>query len=113
MKEQVLKIIRDRIAEMLVKNKWPLLDVTSGAYTEEVEAEIAEEHAKVIEALHEQDVSGLDKLALLSASAELQIAMKAADLDAKARKAKLAEIRKHLSKGETALIADEEDEDDE
>ncbi|USN98373.1 MAG: SPFH domain-containing protein [Phycisphaeraceae bacterium] len=40
MKEQVLKIIRDRIAEMLVKNKWPLLDVTSGAYTEEVEQQV-------------------------------------------------------------------------
>ncbi len=40
MKEQVLKIIRDRIAEMCVKNKWPLLDVTSGAYTEEVEKDV-------------------------------------------------------------------------
>ena len=30
MKEQVLKVIRDRIAELFVKNKWPLLDVTSG-----------------------------------------------------------------------------------
>jgi hypothetical protein len=29
MKEQVLKVIRDRIAELLVKNKWPLLDVSS------------------------------------------------------------------------------------
>ena len=37
MKEQVLKVIRDRIGELLVKNKWPLLDVTSGAYTEEIE----------------------------------------------------------------------------
>lgn len=37
MKEQVLKVIRDRIGELLVKNKWPLLDVTSGAYTEELE----------------------------------------------------------------------------
>jgi membrane protease subunit (stomatin/prohibitin family) len=37
MKEQVLKVIRDRIAELFVKNKWPLLDVTSGAYTEEIE----------------------------------------------------------------------------
>lgn len=37
MKEQVLKVLRDRIAELCVKNKWPLLDVTSGAYTEEVE----------------------------------------------------------------------------
>lgn len=40
MKEQVLKIIRDRIAELLVKNKWPLLDVTSGAYTEELEQQV-------------------------------------------------------------------------
>ncbi|MEM7518241.1 MAG: SPFH domain-containing protein, partial [Planctomycetota bacterium] len=31
MKEQVLKVIRDHISELLVKNKWPLLDVTSGA----------------------------------------------------------------------------------
>jgi len=40
MKEQVLKVIRDRIGELLVKNKWPLLDVTSGAYTEEVETDV-------------------------------------------------------------------------
>lgn len=40
MKEQVLKVIRDRIAELLVKNKWPLLDVTSGAYTEELEQQV-------------------------------------------------------------------------
>jgi membrane protease subunit (stomatin/prohibitin family) len=39
-KNQVLKVIRDRIAELLVKKKWPLLDVTSGAYTEEVEQEV-------------------------------------------------------------------------
>jgi len=40
LKEQVLKVIRDRIAELLVKNKWPLLDVTSGAYTEEIETDV-------------------------------------------------------------------------
>jgi len=40
MKEQVLKVIRDHTAELLVKNKWPLLDVTSGAYTEEIEQEV-------------------------------------------------------------------------
>ncbi len=39
-KNQVLKVIRDRIAELLVKKKWPLLDVTSGAYTEEIETEV-------------------------------------------------------------------------
>jgi len=40
MKEMVLKVIRDRIGELLVKNKWPLLDVTSGAYTEEIERDV-------------------------------------------------------------------------
>src|SRR5260370_1345020 len=38
-RNQVLKVIRDRIAELLVKKKWPLLDVTSGAYTEEIETD--------------------------------------------------------------------------
>ncbi|MCA8980664.1 MAG: SPFH domain-containing protein [Planctomycetes bacterium] len=42
MKEQVLKVIRDRIAELFVKNKWPMLDVTSGAYTEEIEKNVLE-----------------------------------------------------------------------
>ena len=40
MKEQVLKVLRDRIGQLFVKNKWPLLDVTSGAYTEEIEADV-------------------------------------------------------------------------
>lgn len=39
-KSQVLKVTRDRIAELLVKKRWPLLDVTSGAYTEEIEQEV-------------------------------------------------------------------------
>ncbi|QRK04184.1 SPFH domain-containing protein [Archangium violaceum] len=39
-KGQVLKVTRDRIAELLVKKRWPLLDVTSGAYTEEIETEV-------------------------------------------------------------------------
>lgn len=39
-KNQVLKTTRDRIAELLVKKKWPLLEVTSGAYTEELEQEV-------------------------------------------------------------------------
>ncbi len=39
-KSQVLKVTRDRVAELLVKKKWPLLDVTSGAYTEEIEQDV-------------------------------------------------------------------------
>jgi membrane protease subunit (stomatin/prohibitin family) len=50
MKEQVLKVIRDRIAELFVKNKWPLLDVTSGAYTEEIEQDVLKGVAQHVEA---------------------------------------------------------------
>jgi len=39
-KSQVMKVVRDRVAELLVKKKWPLLDVTSGAYTEEIEQDV-------------------------------------------------------------------------
>jgi membrane protease subunit (stomatin/prohibitin family) len=39
-KSQMLKVTKDRIAELLVKKRWPLLDVTSGAYTEEIETEV-------------------------------------------------------------------------
>ena len=42
MREQVLKVLRDSIAELLVKRKWPLLDVTSGAYTTELERDVLE-----------------------------------------------------------------------
>src|SRR5262249_2107077 len=36
-RDQVLKVIRERIAVLLVNKKWPLRDVSSGAYTEEIE----------------------------------------------------------------------------
>jgi predicted nucleic acid-binding Zn ribbon protein len=39
-KQLVLKVIRDRCAELVVKKDWPLLKVTSGAYTEEIETEV-------------------------------------------------------------------------
>lgn len=39
-KELMLKTIRDDIAELVVKQRWPLLDVTSGAYTLEIEKEV-------------------------------------------------------------------------
>ena len=41
-KQQVLKVIRDHTAELIVKQKWPLLDVVSGAYTEEIEEYVIE-----------------------------------------------------------------------
>jgi membrane protease subunit (stomatin/prohibitin family) len=41
-KNQLLKVIRDRIAEMMVKQNIPLLNVTSGAFTEEIEQTVIE-----------------------------------------------------------------------
>jgi membrane protease subunit (stomatin/prohibitin family) len=41
-KELVLKTIKDDIAELCVQKKWPLLDVTSGAYTEEICKQVIE-----------------------------------------------------------------------
>jgi len=38
-RDQVLKVMKDDIAELCVKKKWPLTDVVSGAYTEEIEQE--------------------------------------------------------------------------
>lgn len=36
-KSQVQKTIKDHIAELIVKENWPVMKVTSGAYTEEIE----------------------------------------------------------------------------
>jgi len=76
MKEQVLKVLRDRISQLCVKNKWPLLDVTSGAYTEELETEalsgldthVASYGIKIVRlgnfviAIREEDAANLKKL---------------------------------------------------
>jgi len=49
LKEQVLKVLRDTIAELIVKQKWPLLDVTSGAYTVEIEQSVLKSVAPHVE----------------------------------------------------------------
>ena len=36
-KSQVQKTIKDHIAELIVKENWPVMKVSSGAYTEEIE----------------------------------------------------------------------------
>jgi membrane protease subunit (stomatin/prohibitin family) len=37
-KSQVQKVMKDGVAELIVKQNWPMLNVTSGAYTDEIEA---------------------------------------------------------------------------
>lgn len=48
-KSQLMKTVKDHIAEYLVKAKMPLLDVTSGAYTEEIEEGVLLKAKKHIE----------------------------------------------------------------
>jgi hypothetical protein len=48
-KSQVQKTMKDGIAELIVKQNWPMMKVTSGAYTEEIEASTLEAVRKNIE----------------------------------------------------------------
>ncbi len=48
-KNLLLKTMRDDVAELMVKKKWPLLDVTSGAYTEEIETAVLEKAKKHVD----------------------------------------------------------------
>ncbi len=41
-KSQVQKVMKDGIAELIVKQSWPLMKVTSGAYTDEIEVSTLE-----------------------------------------------------------------------
>ena len=73
------------------------------------EAKIEAARAEAIERIEREDISGLDKLAVLNASIEVMAAQRAGEVSAEHRKVKLAELRKHLVKNETALIAHEVD----
>ena len=48
-KSQVQKVMKDDIAELIVKQSWPLMKVTSGAYTEEIETSTLAKVRKNIE----------------------------------------------------------------
>src|SRR3982751_1385627 len=49
-KSQVQKTMKDGVAELIVKQNWPLMKVTSGAYTDEIEATTLANVRKNIEA---------------------------------------------------------------
>ena len=48
-KSQVQKVMKDGIAELIVKQNWPLMKVTSGAYTDEIEESTLQSVRKNIE----------------------------------------------------------------
>lgn len=74
------------------------------------DAEIDAERIELFAKVERGEITGVDPLSILDATLDLQVKQNAGEIASDARKAKLAELRKHLSKGETALIAHEVDE---
>lgn len=71
------------------------------------EADIAAAEAEVIRRADQGEVDLADPLAILDATLELQVKQQAPALASEARTAKLTDLRKHLVKGETNLVAHE------
>lgn len=71
--------------------------------------EIEAVKAETIAQFEARDISGLDQLEVLDAGLDLMVAQRAGEVSADHRKVKLAELRRHLAKGETALVAHEVD----
>ncbi|KAB2883990.1 MAG: tyrosine-type recombinase/integrase [Albidovulum sp.] len=74
------------------------------------QADIDAATAELLSRADRGEIKGFDPLAILDVTLELQVAQKAGELSSNFRKAKLADLRKHLAKGETALVAHEVDE---
>lgn len=73
------------------------------------EADIDAARAEAVARIDREDLSGLDPLVFLDAGLDLMVAQRAGEVSSDHRAVKLAELRKHLAKGETALIAHEVD----
>lgn len=73
------------------------------------EAEIDAITEQAIQRVRDEKIDTDDPLAMLDVAVDVQVAKQAASVDANARRVKLAEMRKHLAKGEMALIAHEVD----
>ncbi|KAB0679513.1 DUF6538 domain-containing protein [Aureimonas leprariae] len=72
---------------------------------DEIDQAIATVRARV----ERGEIASADPLEILDATLEVQVMQKAGELDAELRRAKLADLRKHLPLGETALVAHEVD----
>ncbi len=78
------------------------------------DADIEAATERAVDRVQRENIDTADPLAMLDAALEIQVLqdqLKGAEsIDAKARRAKLSELRKHLSAGNTALIEHEVDE---
>nr|WP_243700345.1 site-specific integrase [Paracoccus versutus] len=68
-------------------------------------AEIEAEKAKLMDRVGRGEIASTDPLVILDATLDLKSKQEAADVASDMRQAKLADLRKHLTKGETSLIA--------
>lgn len=82
-------------------------DQTRQAMPTEAEIDAATEAA--IDRVQRDRIDIHDPAAMLDVIVDLKVVKEAREFDAKARRAKLAMLRKHLTSGETALIEDELD----
>lgn len=70
------------------------------------QAEVEAETARLTRRVEAGEIKGIDPLTLLDATLELKVLQNAAAASQTTRKAKLAELKRHLAIGETALVAD-------
>ena len=73
------------------------------------EQEIEAEKARLIARVEQGEIAGIDPLAILDATLSLSAVQAAGEIAADARRTKLTEMRRHLARGETALIASDVD----
>lgn len=71
------------------------------------QAELDRITSELIARVDKGEITGIDPLSMLDATLELKHAQSFARLSSDARRAKLAELKRHLSVGETVLIAHE------
>jgi integrase len=70
------------------------------------QADVEAETARLFRRVEAGEIKGTDPLSLLDATLELKFLQNAATVSQTARKAKLAELKRHLAIGETVLVAD-------
>jgi len=70
------------------------------------QADVEAETARISRRVEAGEIKGIDPLTLLDATLELKVLQNAAASSQTTRKAKLNELKSHLARGETALVAD-------
>ena len=73
------------------------------------DAEIDAERNRLFGMVDRGEIAGIDAVSVLNATIDLQVMQQMGEITAEHRKVKMADLKKHLAKGNTALIASEVD----